>query len=167
MRGLLSDAVSILRFYLTDSNVWRGCGCVVVILALCVGPAMCAAANADDKSDADVRAKLALAVAVEQNRCVCKDGKTRSWKDAVVLSRRTGMPIVVFAGDENPRCCGDAIPVKMSLIEASASEQYPIVVYSPSKDGKTMEVVTTLKPGADRDAIKAALVKAKKWNDTP
>ena len=164
MRGLLSDCYSILKFYVTDADVWRGCGCCLVLVALLVGSATCAA-RADDKSDADVKAKLALAVAVEQNRCVCADGKTRSWKDAVVLSKRTGMPIVVFAGDESPRCCGDAIPVRMTLAEASANKEYPIIVYVPNKDGKTMDVVQTLKPGADRDAIRGAVNKAKKWNE--
>lgn len=128
-----------------------------LILAALVAALVPPAAGADDR-DRKARAALALAAASAPEKCQCATGKLLPWPDALQKARAEGKPVVVFAGVE-PRCCADAIPVRMPLAETSLKAERPIAVYAPLPD--KVLVVATLPADATAADVKKAVKDAR------
>lgn len=134
-----------------------------VIAAALAAALILSTAQADDR-DRKAKAALALAAASDPAKCACAKGKVKPWKEAVVEANALRVPIVVYA-DVEPRCCGDAIPVRMSAEEAKLIRpEKPIVVYIPVEGGKVLQA-TDLPATATPAEIKAAVKLAQQQLD--
>lgn len=151
----------IARFYLGAADVWYAAAFTVLFLAATVLVAV-ALARASAPDDHAAKAAAALAWASASEKCECVKGKVSSWKDASTKALKDHVPIVVFAGDAEPRCCGSAIPVRMTIADAKLDDVgKPIVVYVPTADGK-LAVFERLPATATREQIRAIVAKARK-----
>lgn len=131
---------------------------VVFVFALLLSAAVTAQepAGAKDERDRKAKAALALASTGDPAKCECAKDRVKSWKDAASIAATKKVPIVVYA-DVEPRCCGEAIPVKMTRDEAKLLRpEKPIVVYIPVEGGKVLQV-TDLPASATPQEIKAAV----------
>lgn len=118
------------------------------------------------KQDRDRKAKaaLALAGASDPEKCECAKDRVKPWKEAAALATMRRVPIVVYA-DVEPRCCGEAIPVRMTTEEAKLIRpEKPIVVYIPVDGGKVLQA-TDLPANASPAEIKAAVKLAQQQID--
>jgi len=161
----------ILSFYLGSRDVWQAFGCCLLFVALATSCTIVAARGQDatpaeakqrqDDRDRKAKAALALAGSGDPAKCECAKGKILSWKEAVEKSQRDRVPVVVFA-DLEPRCCADAIPVKMTAAEAKLIRpERPIVVYIPTASGGLLQA-TDLPATATMAEVKRAVELAKK-----
>jgi hypothetical protein len=116
--------------------------------------------SAED-DDATLKARAALALAAERapGKCQCAAGRTLTLDDAMAKGKVEGLPVVVFGGCA-PRCCGDALPVRLTLAQSGARPERPIVVYAPTKDG--WRVAAELPADATQAEVKEAVEKAKR-----
>lgn len=106
--------------------------------------------------DRKAKAALALAGASDPAKCECAKDRVKPWKEAAAIATMRRVPIVVYA-DVEPRCCGEAIPVVMTVADAKLiRSDKPIVVYIPIADGKVLQA-TDLPANATPQEIKAAV----------
>lgn len=148
-----------------DRALAEGCLFFGAMLALLVGFAvalsscpLAAQEPVGKQQDRDRKAKaaLALAGASDPEKCDCTKDRVKPWKEAAALATMRRVPIVVYAGVE-PRCCGEAIPVRMTVEEAALLRpEKPIVVYIPTEGGKVLQA-TDLPATATPQEIKAAV----------
>ena len=157
----------ILSFYLGSRDVWQAAGCCLLFVALATSCTVLAARGEDpvtakQKQDRDrLDLEIAVARAKSPDKCECAKGKALSWKEAVEKSQRDRVPVVVFAGLE-PRCCADAIPVRMSVEEAKLIRpERPIVVYIPTASGGLLQA-TDLPKTATNSEVRRAVELAQK-----
>lgn len=164
----------ILSFYLGSRDVWQAAGCCVLFVALITSCTIVAARGQDvtpaeakakqDDRERKAKAALALAGTGDPEKCECAKDRIKTWKEAAEIANRDRIPVVVFAGIE-PRCCGNAVPVKMTVEEAKLLRpDKPIVVYNPTGDGRLIQF-TDLPADAPRELIKKSVVLAKEFND--
>jgi len=141
-----------------------------VLAGVAVGqpPDPIAAAKQRTRNDND--AEAALLIAANAKDCKCTAGRVVLWKDAASQAHVKRVPVVVFVGCE-PRCCAEAIPVKMTVEEDKMirSDRHirpdkPIVVYVPTGDGRLIQA-TDMPKTATTAEVKAAVTLAKKSLD--